>query len=362
MELLLATQIMSLMTAFILGMLLYICPYEGAGFKNYNTTRKMLMAASFITACQYLIQIIFKIRANSEDFGTTCNLFFYVPGNLTFLLGALNLQQIGTKKKHIYMSATIVFIVTAILTCGIFIDGGAHIKIANRICGIIYFSSMLYFSLLIYKEYNKMLKSIDEYYGAPIEEYVHWMRNASFLLFACFIFVPIAIFSTKSILVFGFLFWIALAYYIINFSYFGHYAEIVEISVEVTAEGNKENETPVAEHESSTEQTLDTLINKWIKEKKYCDSDITIAKLANEIGTNRTTLSKHINTVIGRSFREWINDLRIEEAKRLIKEDHKKSIEEVAIGCGFSTRKYFDQVFCNHESTTAAEWRKRIKD
>lgn len=358
MELLLATQIMSCMTALIIAMLLFICPYEGPGFKNYNTTRKMLMTSSVFIAIQYIVQIVFQIRAHSEDLGTTCNLFFYVPCNILFMLGALNLQQIGLKKSQIYYSSAISLTVVIILLLGILISDGDYIKTANIICGVLYLCSMLYFCYLIYKGYHKMKKNIDEYYGAPIEEYFHWMKNASILLFVCFLFVPVAIFSTKAILIFGFLFWIALAYYVFNFTYFGHYAEIVDISIN---ENEREEESaPAIGYTNITERLLNPLIENWIKEKKYCDSDITIVKLANEIGTNRTTLSKLINTNIGKSFREWINDLRIEEAKQMLREDPLKGIEDVAISCGFSTRKYFDQVFNNHEQITAAEWRKKL--
>ncbi|GEM_PF-2192260 len=358
MKLLYAIQIMSLMTALMLGMLLLLCPYRGTGFKKYNQTRWMLTGSIFIIAIQYALQMMFSIRAQNESLGTTCNLFFYVPGNILFLLGALNLQQQNSlKKKEICIGGAMSAIVIMCLTIGLFYKQGIYIRETNHICGVFYLCIQLYYSSQIYIGYKKMVRNIDEYYGSPVEEYIHWMRNASILLFVCLLFVPFAIFSTKALLFFGFLFWITFSYYVFNFSYFGHYAEIVE---ETQTEDEKTPDSTATPNFSNiAEWTLAPLVNKWIQEKKYHDSDITIVKLASEIGTNRTTLSRYINTNIGKSFREWINGLRIEDAKQMMRENPNKGIEDIAISCGFSTRKYFDQVFCNYEQVTAAEWRKR---
>ncbi|MCR5569542.1 MAG: helix-turn-helix domain-containing protein [Paludibacteraceae bacterium] len=356
MKLLLAIQLMSYMVDMILCLLLFICPYTGPGFQTYNRSRKMQMYALLLISIQYILQMFFNIRANSEELGTTCNLFFYVPGNILFLLSALNLQQKNKlKKSQIWTGIVGTLTVYTILLVGLFTDNGQHINIANQICGMLYLFSQFYFSYLIFLGYKRMVRNIDDFYGSPVEMNIEWMRNASILLFICLVCVPFAIFSTKALLLFSFLFWTALAYYVFNFAYFGHYVKLVE-----EAEEKSNTTTAPQAFVNLTERTLQPNIENWIKEKKYCDSDITIVKLANEIGTNRTTLSKHINTCIGKSFREWINDLRIQEAKTRMKEDPMKSIEDIAIGCGFSTRKYFDQVFCNHEQETAAEWRKKL--
>jgi AraC-like DNA-binding protein len=62
-------------------------------------------------------------------------------------------------------------------------------------------------------------------------------------------------------------------------------------------------------------------IDKAISSRKlYLDPDLSIRKVAKEIGTNRTYLSKSINLKTGQNFNEYINNFRSEHARNFIRE------------------------------------------
>jgi len=62
-------------------------------------------------------------------------------------------------------------------------------------------------------------------------------------------------------------------------------------------------------------------IDKAICSRKlYLDPNLSIKKVAKEIGTNRTYLSKSINLKTGQNFNEYINNYRSEHARNYIRE------------------------------------------
>ncbi len=346
---------------------LLLCPYKGDVFENYNKSRKLFMVALIILCMQYIVNMTFKFRATNIVYGITSNLFFYIPASYTFMLGMLNLQRAGhlktTKVWHGIATTSLSYI---LLTIGIYYEDGDYQTFFNIICSALMFINQTYFSVVLWHDYKHTKKNIDEYYGYPAEYHTTWMRYSNILAIIAFLMLPIAIFSDLVIVIFGAIFWVAMAYYIANFMYYGAYVRIVDDSFEVeheaeATEGPKEEAVTIVDkvEESDFEQILKQRIEDWISTEGYCDNEINIMKLAQQMETNRTTLSHYINSEIGMNFREWLNSLRIDKAKKEITKNPQLPLEGISAICGFSTRKYFDQVFASREGISAAEWRKK---
>ena len=98
-------------------------------------------------------------------------------------------------------------------------------------------------------------------------------------------------------------------------------------------------------------------LDAWLeKEKPYLNPDFQLMDLRQVLPLNRTYLSQLINAQYGCSFYQWVNGLRIEEAKRLMREQPEIKIQDVAERCGFSSRRMFTQVFTRETGTTPTEW------
>ncbi len=99
-------------------------------------------------------------------------------------------------------------------------------------------------------------------------------------------------------------------------------------------------------------------LEKWIEsEKPYLQSDFQLMDLREVLPLNRSYLSQLINSAYGCSFYQWVNRLRIEEAKRLMREQPDLKIQDVADRCGFSSRRVFSQIFTRETGTTPTEWK-----
>ncbi|MBR4536906.1 MAG: helix-turn-helix transcriptional regulator [Bacteroidales bacterium] len=94
---------------------------------------------------------------------------------------------------------------------------------------------------------------------------------------------------------------------------------------------------------------LDMNIENIIRDKQYyMETDLTLQKLARYLGTNRQYLSNYINQEKHKTFYEYINDFRLEEAKKLLEgdnSDHSYSIEEIGSISGFNSYATFLRSF-----------------
>ena len=98
-------------------------------------------------------------------------------------------------------------------------------------------------------------------------------------------------------------------------------------------------------------------LEAWIeKEKPYLNPDFQLTDLRQVLPLNRTYLSQFINTEYGCSFYQWVNDLRVEEAKRLMREQPELKIQDLADRCGFSSRQVFARVFARETGFTPSKW------
>ena len=99
-------------------------------------------------------------------------------------------------------------------------------------------------------------------------------------------------------------------------------------------------------------------INEWIAEEGYRKPGVTLNELSMQICTNRTYLSEYINSNYQKSFRDWIADMRIEYAKRLMKSNPKLKIQEVSEASGFLSLSHFIRTFSDKEGCSPSRWRK----
>lgn len=84
-------------------------------------------------------------------------------------------------------------------------------------------------------------------------------------------------------------------------------------------------------------------------DKLYLKPALTLDDICRAIGTNKSYLSCYLNNYVGATFYDYINELRIKEACRIIDEmkqqGQKPSMASVATICGFSSQAAFNRCF-----------------
>lgn len=113
------------------------------------------------------------------------------------------------------------------------------------------------------------------------------------------------------------------------------------------------------ETESGSEHAPDAAarLTQWMEASKpYLNPDFHLMDLREVLPMNRTYLSQFIHDEFDCSFFQFVNKYRVEEAKRLLREEPSLTIEEVALRSGFSSRISFTRVFTNETGLSPREW------
>ncbi len=98
---------------------------------------------------------------------------------------------------------------------------------------------------------------------------------------------------------------------------------------------------------------------KYLSESKaYLRPDLTLAILAQEMKVSSKYLSRAINFRLKRNFFEFINEMRVEEAKRCLMnlDASGYNIDSIYEDCGFRSRSTFFLVFKKTTGKTPAVW------
>ena len=101
----------------------------------------------------------------------------------------------------------------------------------------------------------------------------------------------------------------------------------------------------------------DALMERIMKtiNENLSDSDFNVDKLTEEVGMSRTQLHRKMKEITGISTGEFIRNLRLQQAARLIKEG-KVNIAQVAYSVGFNNQTYFSTVFKKYYGLTPTEY------
>ena len=104
-------------------------------------------------------------------------------------------------------------------------------------------------------------------------------------------------------------------------------------------------------------------LEELMKEKQvYCENLLTKERVAEMLKTNRTYLSQVINEVYGKSFTQYINDLRIEEAtRRLDRPDNRRALRLIGQDLGFNSPTTFNTQFQQRTGLTPAQYRQKVQ-
>jgi len=99
------------------------------------------------------------------------------------------------------------------------------------------------------------------------------------------------------------------------------------------------------------------------KDKVYLDKELTIIKLANNIGSNRNYVSQVFNNRIQTSFPDMLNLYRVNEAKKLLLDEEKSkySFDAIAEMSGFNSKTTFYRSFKKITNVTPSFFIKEVR-
>jgi len=108
------------------------------------------------------------------------------------------------------------------------------------------------------------------------------------------------------------------------------------------------------------ERQLKAALEQWVEGKKYCQSDVSVDDIVKDLGTDNYSFRYYFREVMKTDFRTWRAELRIAEAKKLMKENPAITLGQLASLTGLNHRANFHRQFQKVTGETPSDYKKRL--
>ena len=156
-----------------------------------------------------------------------------------------------------------------------------------------------------------------------------------------------------------------LLYLVVSFTiYFLGYAGIYKIGIEKERKAIRNARYSIAEAPSSKAKENTTEFKRLIEsEKLFLDADLSLDTVAEKLNLSKSHLSRTINKELGESFSDYINKLRVTEAKQHLNnpEFYRYTILAIGLESGFNSKSTFNKSFKKFAGITPSQFQKSLQ-
>lgn len=226
------------------------------------------------------------------------------------------------------------------------------------IFGVIFGAKCAWMAYVCFREYRRVMNDLENNYDQAPD--IKWMRSLIWLTLLLSVTTLIAFYVPDIHLIYD---PSAIAIYVFMTVKMVNYVpkKISRIRKEYVEE-EEEEKREEKERSNDLKTKLDPIVNEWVQNKGYLQANTSIKHVALEMGTNQNYLSRYINSIHEKTFSVWINTLRIEESKRLMRENPSLSVEEIGQKVGIPQIYNFSRWFKTITGETPIQYRKRISN
>ena len=265
-----------------------------------------------------------------------------IPAGFCFVDELLQGDWSSRKRIALYFLPYIALILLYAITESTWFYYGTFVySIVYGIC----FLGYIYFAV---KRYNKLL---DDNYSNTEFLHINWLREVIVLLVTVFAAWSVSCYFTSWIVDSCYQLLLLTMWIIITYHSDRQQSPIIvsEPALNLPAHGVL---TDALVHK------LEVLLSE---EQIWKNTQLTLADLATEVGTNRTYLSNYLNNTLNTTFYDYINSFRLEAALKILDDPtNTATMVEIAEACGFNSISTFRRVFVRAKECSLAEYRQRV--
>ena len=345
--------------------------------RTATVARRLMMAGTATLAVHFLLQLVFGLRLRGVTQSVMLNLTMLIPASYLFSRSVLLLQRRGQLSRADQWVGPMVWaVVTAMLAVAILSDGQPLLsdtlgrRLAEKMGAVIYMLMQGYYTWRHTVSLMAMRRALHNYYDSDTDGMLRWMQTSIAGLMLLALMVPLAIFGTG-----GWLLVIAFAIYYFIFDLVDSFCYYLnspapaqlqeaeqnsdEIEKEAPVSSPIEGMTPSGEllsPEIATE--VEQAVEAWKARGGYRQAGLLQPMAAQDIGVSRYRLTCWLHQQ-DLKYTEWIAQLRVEEAKRMMAVHPDWSNDAIAQHCGFSDRTAFQRTFKRITDITPTQYSER---
>ena len=308
-----------------------------------------------------------------ENFQLTIkSIIHFIPSIILFAIVFVMLLSMDPEEK-------------ATLFSGLNLENAENSPILNvyALSTIVLFLQILIYAIIMFRLLYKHEDNIEQLYSTKNKVSLNWLKVFVFVYsayyvfeFILFVFKGVSIsetvyFSLISLHVFfvGFMAFKQREIYIKNRNQIANNSEVIEL----TENSPFSHTSKLEQHEFNREDSmskmnseekkaiLDQLETLMIEEQLFLDPNLSLYDLSQRLQINKNYISHVLNELPGMNFYNFINQYRIESAKKLLSDPNVKdfSIEGIAQDSGFKSKSVFYKVFKQFVNETPSNYRKK---
>lgn len=356
--------------------------------KRYERSRKLILAAMLGMAGQYLLQMVFGLRASGDDLGALVNIFIYTPCFTLITLGIYNIiaPHAHFRQMNLVCGVQYAAIVGTFLL-GFYSKKSIHIGWWLYLMLAFYTVNTVYCVIKIFIEMMRRKKMLEKMSGTDLLPYVRYSYASLFNVCFVSVIMPFVILNTPLLYVIGPLGLCALFFFIMTFvALVNSYTPSDELldkedDNEESYEKTDESETSESEEDNNptastaeggtqskpTELTkertehIKAMLDRWCRKQGYKDSSANMMTLSLAIGVSKDELTLYFDQCLNSTFRVWLSDIRFDAAKAMMIKHPDYSNDIISTECGFSSRTHLYRVFKQRVFCTPTVWRENNK-
>lgn len=339
---------------------------------RYEVSRWLLFVSMLFVSVHYVLQMTHGLRAQGVDVGAAVNILFYTPVSFVINLSIINMESTAkTVRRYCRRCAIVYALILATFAIGVVSNQSLHIGWLLYVLIVLFAASMIYSIIVIRREINIRKNRFLEDSGTDFIPYVRYSKISLTLVQFTAVFLPIVILFNPLLYVAGPLVLLSLVFFVQTFVALGYcITPKVELIGELAdkeeeAGYNNANATEKKHNPSICSLTTDKMeamrkaIAEWCNERQFKDSDANIYSLAIKLGCRKDELTEYFNRSEHVNFRTWLNDIRFNEAVRMMKAYPDYSIDAISIECGFSSHAWIYRIFKQKTGLSPSQWRRQ---
>ena len=350
--------------------------------RQARQARWLMTTATALLSLHFAIQLKTGLRLMGITQSVMLNLAMLIPASHLFARAILLLQRRGNLSLADRWTGPAVWTVTmAMLAVAALTDGKPllsdtlELRLAERTGAVLYMLMQGYYTWRHSVSLVAMHRALHDYYDRDTDGMLRWMQYSIVGLMLLALMVPVAIFSSgPGMLAVAFAVYFLMFYLVDSFCFYltSPAPERIQAAEQNAAE--VEEELKSLNNEKQTDagtayaavlspevmSEVEQAVEAWKARGGYCQTGLLQPIAAQAIGISRYRLTTWLHQQ-GLKYTEWIAQLRVEEAKRIIAAHPDWSNDAVAQHCGFTDRTVLQRTFKRIEGITPQKYLENLE-
>ena len=350
----------------LLTLKLLLLPGRVAANAVVNKSRWLMASGTALLGVQFLLQYSLSLRTLGITQAVMVNLVFFIPCSYMISMAVLYLQRQGRINRIDKLVGVLTWIAVMTIMClAAAVDGKLlmsntpELRNAEVVGSCLYAAMQGHYTWKLTKNLRAMHHALHNYYDRDMDSILRWMQMSVIILAVLALMVPMLIFVKSKLLgLFGLLFFCGTFYLVDSFcSYVVSFAPARVQAAEKNEELNaniRSDETDECDGHDAM-MRVEQAVELWLGEGKHLKSGMKLPSAAKSIGVPQYLLSAWLRNN-DLKYSDWMTNMRIDEAKHVMKTHPEWSNEAIAQHCGFSDRSYFHKKFKEVTGMSPTDW------